>query len=370
MAASTPDELIAGFPYSSLPKATGEPTFEDLKVIRRLLNTNAMSVASYEGGGRQGHLGIIMTNEEYFAIADDVFLVTNNPGPSAAVVAGMKAAVIAETTRLHQEATQVYRTYHNVDQAIKKLIIEPFDDAYLNVLSDEIVGYANCTSLQLLTHLLTYYAMIAPTELTKNYERLNMPYDPNQPIEMLFQQIQDARAFAVAGGQPYRAAMIVNVAHTLVFNTGLFPDACRAWQSRATAGKMLAQFKLDFATAHREFRLTNQTAQQSGFHSANMMIEQGRGESMQDTVDAIAQLSTATATYRGTVATLTTTNAKLATQLEAAHAQITQLKNEITTLKNKMKSARQRQRPVKATNNDSYCWSHGYQVAKSHMSAT
>jgi hypothetical protein len=137
--------------------------------------------------------------------------------------------------------------------------------------------------------------MIAPTELTQKYERLNTPYDPNQPIETLFQQIQDARAFAVAGGQPYGAAMIVNVAYTLVFNTGLFPDACQAWQSRAIAGKTWAQFKLDFATAHRKFLLTNQTAQQSGFHSANMMIEQGRGETMQDTVNAIAQLATATA---------------------------------------------------------------------------
>jgi hypothetical protein len=155
MTESTPDELIAGFPHSSLPKVTGEPTFEDLKVIRRILNTSAMSIASYEGGGRHGHLGIIMTNEEYFAIAVDFFSVPNNPGPSAAVVAGMTAAVIAETTRLHREATQVYRTYHNVDQAINKLIIESFDDAYLNALSDEIVGYANHTSLQLLTHLLT-----------------------------------------------------------------------------------------------------------------------------------------------------------------------------------------------------------------------
>jgi hypothetical protein len=217
-----------------------------------------------------------MTNEEYFTVVVDVFPVPNSPGPSAAVVAGMTAAVIAETTRLHKEATQVYRTYHNVDQAIKKLIIKSFDNAYLNALSDEIVGYANRTSLQLLTHLLTYYAMIAPTELTQNYERLNAPYDPNQPIKTLFQQIQDDRAFVVAGGQPYGAAMIVNVAYTLVFNTGLFPDACRVWQSRAIAGKTWAQFKLDFATAHREFRLTNQTAQQSGFHSANMMIEQGR----------------------------------------------------------------------------------------------
>jgi hypothetical protein len=181
--------------------------------------------------------------------------------------------------------------------------------------------------------------MIAPTELTQNYERLNTPYDLNQPIKTLFQKIQDARAFAVAGGQPYGDAMIVNVAYTLVFNTGLFTDACQARQSRATTGKTWAQFKLDFATAHREFHLTNQTAQQTGFHSANMMIEQGRDESMQDTVDALAQLATASASDRETVTTLTTTNAKLATQLEATHTQIAQLKNEIAMLKNKIKPA-------------------------------
>jgi hypothetical protein len=193
MTSSTPDELIAGFPHSSLPKVTGEPTFEDLKVIRRLLITNVMSVSSYVGGGLHGHLGIIMTNEEYFSIAADVFPVPKNPGASAEVVVGMTAAVIAELTRLHKEATQVYHTYHNVDQAIKKLILEAFDDVYLNALSDEVVGYANCTSLDLLTHLLTFYAMIAPTQLTQKYERLNTLYDPNQPIDTLFQQIQDAR---------------------------------------------------------------------------------------------------------------------------------------------------------------------------------
>jgi hypothetical protein len=142
----------------------------------------------------------------------------------------------------------------------------------------------------------------------------------------------------VAGGQPYGAAMIVNVTYTIVFNTGLFPNACRAWQSRAIAAKTLAQFKIDFSTDHREFRLTNQTAQQSGFHSANMMIEKGRDDSMQETSEAIAQLATPTTSDRGTVATLTT-NAKLANQLEAAHALIAQLKSEITKFKNKIKPA-------------------------------
>jgi hypothetical protein len=173
-----------------------------------------------------------------------------------------------------------------------------------------------------------------------------------------------------ADDQPYGAAMIVTVAYTLVFNTGLFPDACHAWQSRVIEAKTWAQFKIDFATAHHKYCLTNQTAQQSGFHRAHMMIEQGRYDSVQETADSIVQVAKARTSYWGTVATLTTTNAKLANQLEAANALIAQLKSEIARLKNKIKPVWQGQRPARTTNNDSYCWSHGYQVAKSHNSAT
>jgi hypothetical protein len=102
-------------------------------------------------------------------------------------MAGMIGVQIAEMGRLHTAATRVYRTYHNVDQEFKKMIIDAFEDQSLNALSEEIIGYENCTLLQLITHLLTYYAMISPKELTQKYERLNMSYDPNQPIENPFQ---------------------------------------------------------------------------------------------------------------------------------------------------------------------------------------
>jgi hypothetical protein len=97
------------------------------------------------------------------------------------------------------------------------------------------------------------------------------------------------------------------------------------------------QFKRDFTVVHREYRLTNQTAQQSGFHGTNMIIEQRRGETIQDNVDVIAQLATSTAIDRGTVATLIATNAKLAIQLEAAQAYIKTLKEEVIVLKAKIK---------------------------------
>jgi hypothetical protein len=162
-----------------------------------------------------------------------------------------------------------------VDQAFKKMIIDAFEYPYLNALSDEIVGYTNCTSLQLHSHLLTFYAMIGHMELMQNYERLNTPYDPSQPIENLFQQIQDPRAFAVVVGQSYGDTMIVNAAFTLVFNTGLFHNDFYAWQAISFVDKTWMQFKIDFAVAHWEFCLTNQTVKHSGCHSANMLIEHG-----------------------------------------------------------------------------------------------
>jgi hypothetical protein len=75
-----------------------------------------MSVSSYEGGGRHGHLSIIMTNAEYLAVATDVFLPPKNPGPDATIVAGMTGVHIAEMGRLHTAVKRTYHIYNNVDQ--------------------------------------------------------------------------------------------------------------------------------------------------------------------------------------------------------------------------------------------------------------
>jgi hypothetical protein len=122
--------------------------------------------------------------------------------------------------------------------------------------------------------------------------------------------------------------MIVNVVFTLVFNTCLFPDACRAWQVRPAAQKTWINFKVHFSEAHREFCLTNQTAHQSGCHSANMMIQ---NHPYKGTANAIAQLTVAS--DHDTVVTLTTTNAKLILKLETSQTYVKKLKKDIAHLK-------------------------------------
>jgi hypothetical protein len=130
--------------------------------------------------------------------------------------------------------------------------------------------------------------------------------------------------------------MIVNVVYTIVFNTKLFQDACRACQIRPASQNTWTKFKIHFAAAHREFRLTNQTAHQSGFHSAITIIEH---HPYQGTADAIVQLVVSIASDRDTVVTLTDTNAKLTLQLETSQTYIQKLKEEIAQLKLNIKPA-------------------------------
>jgi hypothetical protein len=152
-----------------------------------------------------------------------------------------------------------------------------------------------------------------------------------------------------------------------VSNTGLFLDACHAWQVHPAAQKTWTNFKIHFEAAYHEFRLTNQNAQQSGFHSSNKMIKYHH---YQVTADAIAKLEVATASDRKTVAILTATNVKLTLQLKTSQAYVQKLKEYIVQFKLKIKPAWKGQGPSKTTDNGKYCWSHGYQLHNKHTRAS
>jgi hypothetical protein len=117
----------------------------------------------------------------------------------------------------------------------------------------------------------------------------------------------------VAGGQLYGDAMLLT--HLCLTQACFRTHVVRG--KFAQKHKILGNFKIHFAAASWEFRLTNQTAQQSGFHTANMMIEH---HPYQRTMDDIAHLAVATASDRRTVAPLTSTNAQLTLQLETSQA--------------------------------------------------
>ena len=95
-------------------------------------------------------------------------------------------------------------------------------------------------------------------------------------------------------------------AYQLVFNTGIFEADCWEWNQRTADNKTLPYLKTFFAAAHREWPLSlkNETSTPYGAEY-NATARPDNGYLQKETVDAIANLATATARDRATITQLT-----------------------------------------------------------------
>jgi hypothetical protein len=57
---------------------------------------------------------------------------------------------------------------------------------YLELLNDDIVGFANTNSIEILDHLFLSYGSITAVDIEQNFENMRNAWDPQQPVETLF----------------------------------------------------------------------------------------------------------------------------------------------------------------------------------------
>jgi hypothetical protein len=189
-------------------------------------------------------------------------------------------------------------------------------------------------------------------------------WDPQQPVESLFKQIQDCAYYSEAGGILIGHPQQINVGYAKIFATGHFMSACRQWNEKPLAEKNWAQFKLHFAAAHRQHKqMQGESAAIAGYHSANADVEQTEDRMAEATIGALGNLATAAAADRGVVATLTEANTRLVKQLKDNS-------NELRELKALIKKERFEKRGQRSFNPspNNYCWTDGYKVTNTHTS--
>ena len=201
---------------------------------------------------------------------------------------------------------------------------------------------------------------------TKNSEK----WDANTPIEMLFDQIDDAQDFAAAAGQPYTNNQLLTTAYNLVYATGLFFDDCKTWNRLPPNQKTMDNFKTMFQQAQRELRDQQCTTQQAGFQANGIWCQptQNNDHPLQETAEALANLATATASDRQALQNLTNTVKELSNQIKAKDRQIEDLIKAMNG--NKTMGTNPRSTRWEKKDCGSYCHTHGYLVGPKHTSAT
>jgi hypothetical protein len=128
---------------------------------------------------------------------------------------------------MHDEFCRIYTNIINVVQALKIIMIEAYDNMYTYQLEDYLLQYVNSSALEVIIHLKHIYDFINPTQLVENYNKMTAPINFQDPIETMFNHIEDGVHYANVGMQPYMEAQYVNIAFLLILNTDSIPDACR-----------------------------------------------------------------------------------------------------------------------------------------------
>jgi len=264
-----------GFPHpvlSPIATSTQEPTYESLRQAQTQLNANASSVHSNSGGGRFGHLVLTMPPAE-FALLPNIVAFIPPPCPPDHPVHPPNATQpqITEINRLHKATQQIFRTYDDLDKDLKTQLIAATPLCYIDALSHDTLGFTNVTCLAILTHLWSTYGTITQAELDENEVRMKTPWSPPTPVETLFTQLTKARKFATAGGDQHNDIVYVRAGYNIVYNNGLFAEACREWRAKPPAQWTMPNFTAHFKAADKDRRLTT-TVASAGYHGANAAV--------------------------------------------------------------------------------------------------
>jgi hypothetical protein len=272
---STVKDVMASFPHPVLLTVEGEPDYQTINATIKFLQENSRAIDTHLGGGTLGHLGLIISDASYSMISpptaeEPILWVTPNaPGRAPATTDGA-AAQLSAARHIWEEDVQTYRTCTSVQQALKKQIISVFEPMYLEILNDNMVGCSNISARDMLYHLFETYGNITAVYLEINFEHMRRAWDPQEPVETLFKQIQYCADYYEAGGVLIGHPQQINVGYAKIFATGHFMSACRRWNEKPSAEKTWTHFKSHFAAANRQHKqMQGESATTAGYHSAN-----------------------------------------------------------------------------------------------------
>ena len=106
---SSPDEIIASFPNSALPKTTSEPHYESLVELRDALKKNYSSIPSRRGGGTYVYLGGLQPAADYAIVAPGTsFVILLDPG-QLIIPSGTNSVTSGNLHRYHAEAAREFK---------------------------------------------------------------------------------------------------------------------------------------------------------------------------------------------------------------------------------------------------------------------
>ena len=238
----------------ALPSLAPRPNASNIRALSEHLEQRLQTIPSQQSP-EFGYLGLVQPALIYALRTNEPWNNWPDPGPHPA--AANTTAEQNNLRTLYEANKAVYDSQQNVRRAVNINVAVP--NAFRKPAGNQIgtkVYTVRDNPREILDNLRGKYGACTPNEKTANNQRFDQPWDPNEPIEALFDRLEECYIFSIMAKPPFTLEQVIDKAIIAIQRTGLYETALLEWQGFEDANKTWWQLKLHFEEAY-EIRLAS-----------------------------------------------------------------------------------------------------------------
>jgi hypothetical protein len=235
------------------------------------------------GGGRHGHLPLLISDAKFIAITGILTATTTKrvkPGLVDARYNGNSTNFDRlRWTREQDEKIMDYQTQEEADDTLKEFIIEAVDPQYIEELKMDYVGYGNETAKTMLHHIKSTWCKITTREKGIAQQRLREPWNLIDDITSFERALDKSQAVCLELEVPVNDSDKVQIYVENMYVSDMFDEKEMVeWEEKEEANKDWAAAKTYFGTLYKKRMKYNSDmkARGAGFESANSFAQSKR----------------------------------------------------------------------------------------------
>ena len=262
------------FPHPELTRIIGKPSTRTIDVLIRELKRNARSVKSTLGGGRYGHLFMVIPNEIWTTLPGTQQVIQPTLPGRLQINPRAGAAVVAVQQQEHQDAKEKYEKYIRLQEELKNQIINAIDPVYLDPIRCQHTDMVISDIPTILEYLKKNHGKLNVHQINDESETIkNFSFNPSDPIDVVLTKVKSHADLLDVGGSPITTNQMINLAILIINKTQIYKDALIRW-NRSAQPKTWENFVTHMRQEYLDLREVNAlTIKEASFHTTEVMQE-------------------------------------------------------------------------------------------------
>ena len=188
----------------------------------------ALVLCTILGGGQHGHLGLVLSSEEYARIVPGKAYVRATQ-PAVFVVDGT-AIVVQQSGKKHNDLVKLFERLNQLERTLLQQIQEAIDLDYFKSEIDVNTGLFNGSCMAVLKLLFNQYGHVPSKQLEELRTETNtMVYDISVLINSVFNKVTRFGQMSTAAGTPKTTSQALEMAIRILLRSGLMATAIDTW---------------------------------------------------------------------------------------------------------------------------------------------